>query len=42
MDKHSSFLQKFANYGHKKFYNIEAWKAFQVLPAGAGHEHWEE
>ncbi len=24
-DKHSSFLQTFVNYGHKKFYNIGPW-----------------
>jgi hypothetical protein len=24
MDKHSSLLRKFVNYGQKKFYNIEA------------------
>jgi hypothetical protein len=30
MDKHSSLLRKFVNYGRKKFYSIGPWRAFKM------------
>jgi hypothetical protein len=33
-DKHSSLLQKLANYGCKKFFNIEHWWLFEQIFSG--------
>ncbi len=33
MDKHSSLLRTFVNYGRKKFYNIGPWNEFSTSDA---------